>query len=366
MVARNPNQTARNKYVESLKVERRKLQPDVFKELKYYDGGRYCNELSLNALIGSKIDDYIDVRNDIIKTPEEFASKWVKGLKEKAGISEKTHTDPRHIRMLDLLKDKDRKPNFRKYVMLFLKSSFLKHYESHSKTKPKVEESEYWFGDNSDEYGLLVTPRFVNGAWENDKSEIKHFKKPYWTISHVMEVGLCILNKDKIHKFSQIDDYLNFFERSVKMTKSKYQLYVAEKYIEFVKSSSDPDSIPLLIPELRYDPYKNKHEHRLDYLVINPWDMSKIGFEFSPWSSHGKLSGAGRSMKDYDEDAKANFEKEMRKHKKYWRKHGILYVTYTSEDLENLEDIWLEIKSYLTITRQSDQLELHLINELLS
>lgn len=363
MAKRNPNKTARNQRVKAIKEERRVLQKLVFRELKYFEGGRYCNELSLNAFIGSKIDDYIDLRNDVIKTPLEFISKWLKGLKLAAHESAKTNTNPRHQKILKLLNAN--KPNFKKYVSLFLEGSFLKHYESHCKVKPKIEESEYWFGNNSDEFGLLVTPRFVGKQWENDKSEIKHFKYPYWTISHVLNVGLCYLNENKKYEFSSVSDYLHFFERTVRMSKSKYQLEVAKRYIDFVNNAEEPDSIPLLIPELRYDPFKKLHEHRLDFLIINPWNMSKIGFEISPWSSHGKLSGKTKKLKDLNEEARSNFEREMRKHKRYWRKYNINYITYTDEDLMDMDFIWQEIESYLKIPETNDQLELNLINELL-
>jgi hypothetical protein len=363
MAPRDPNKTARNRRIAEIKEERRAIQDQVFNELKNVEDGKYCNEESLNAFIGSKIDDYIDLRNDVIKTPMEFASKWLKGLKEAAERSNITYTEPRHNRMLKLLKG--RNPFFKKYVSLFLEGSFLKHYETHYKVKPKIDESEYWFGNNSDEFGLLVTPRFVENQWENDKSEIRHFKYPYWTISHIINVGLCYLNCNEVYSFSKLEDYLQFFRRMVRMTKSTYQLQIAEKYIDYVTSSDHPESIPLLIPELRYDPFKNRHEHRLDFLIINPWNMSKIGFEFSPWSTHGELTGAGKKLKEYNEEAKANFEKEMKKHKKYWRKYGVNYLTYTDEDLSDIDSVWEEIKKYLEIPRNSDQLELQLMNELL-
>lgn len=324
MAKRDPNKTARYKMVEAIKEKRRLLQAAVFRELRTVENGKYCNEASLNAFIGSKSDEYIDLKHDVIKTPMEFVSKWVKGLETCANASKTNLTDPRHLRMYNLLKGNY--PNFKKYVGLFLEGSFLKHYDEHYKIKPKIDECEYWFGNNSDEFGFLVTPRFANGQWENDVSEIRHFKYPYWTISHILESGLCYLGEDRIRSFTTVEDFLQFFRDLVRRTKSTYQLQIADKYIEYVKQHESPLSVPVLIPELRYDPFKNRHEHRLDYLIINPWSMSKIGFEFSPWSSHGELTGANRKLKDYNEDAKNNFEKEMRKHKKYWRKYDINYV----------------------------------------
>ena len=357
------NKAARKQRLEELKTQRRNLQTSVFNELKHFEEGRYCNEPSLNAFVGSKHGEYVDLRNEVIKTSMEFTTKWLSGLKEKTKESLRTGRNARHNRMSKLLTGEY--PCFKKYVKNFLESSFLKYYESHYKQKPKIDESEFWFGSNDDEYGLLVTPRFANNSWENDGSEIRHFKHPYWTISHVLATGLCVKNDNRICEFSSIADYLNFFHRSIRITKSNYQIKLGKRYIEYVESHKTPESIPLLIPELRYDPLKRKHQHRLDFLIINPWTMSKIGFEISPWSSHGKLAGKDKNLKELNIQAKENFEREMEKHKKYWRKYGINYITYTDYDLENLDKIWFEMKKYLTLDSEPEQLEIHLIREYL-
>lgn len=362
MAKRDPNKTARNRMVRELKEKRRKLQPAVFAELAGFDGGRLCNEASLNAFIGSKTDDYIKLRDDVIKSPMEYVSKWLAGLKKAALAAAITGTDPRHLQMQELVKGKY--PEFKRYLSAFLEGSFLKHYEEHYKAKPKIDESAYWFGNNDDEFGLLVTPRFVGGQWENDKSEIRHFRHPYWTLSHVMEVGLCYMGEDEIRTFSEVSDYLQFFRDLVRRTKSKYQLDIADRYITYVQEQGEPLSVPLLIPELRYDPFQRKHQHRLDFLIVNPWTMEKSGFEISPWSTHGQLAGAKRTLKEYNEEAKENFEKEMQKHKKYWRRYGVTYVVYTDTDLEDMDAVWGEIQSKLEVDNSSEQLELALLSEL--
>jgi len=348
--------------VQELKDKRRELQPAVFKELRDVEDGKYCNEASLNAFIGSKADEYLNLHDAVIRTPTEYVSKWLRGLKKAAATSKITGADPRHPRMHQLITGKY--PKFKRYVSYFLQSSFLKHYDEHYKTKPKLDESAFWFGNNGDEFGLLVTPRFLNGQWENDKSEIRHFKHPYWTLSHVMETGLCYMSEEKLRTFSELEDYLQFFRDLVRRTKSKYQLAIADEYIEYVRGHDLPLSVPVLIPELRYDPLKNKHEHRLDFLIVNPWSMEKSGFEFSPWSSHGQLKGAKRSLAEYNEEAKENWQNEMRKHKKYWRRYGVTYIVYTDEDLSDMDEIWNEMRSHLEVSEEAEQLELALLSEL--
>ena len=92
--------------------------------------------------------------------------------------------------------------------------------------------------------------------------------------------------------------------------------------------------------------------------------MSKTGFELSPWSSHGKLHGKNKKIKELNTDAKANYEREMDKHKKYWRKYGIVYVIYTDHDLEDMNSIWLEMKKFLTTSPPDEQLEFDFLQQL--
>lgn len=363
MAKRDPNKTARNKKIAAIKAQRRALQLSVFQELATVEHGKYCNESSLNAFIGSKTDEYIDLREEVIRTPAEYTNKWLLGLKAAVTQATGSGTDPRHHRMYDLLRGSN--PNFQKYVSLFLESSFLRHYEEHYKKKPKLDESAYWFGENQDDFGLLVTPRFANGGWENDKSEIRHFKHPYWTVAHVLTTGLCYMNENRMRTFTTRSDYLQFFRDLVRRTKSQYQLDIADRYNAYVEQHATPDAVPLLIPELRYDPLKQKHQHRLDFVVINPWSMEKVGFEFSPWSTHGQLAGKHRNLGELNSEARANFEREMRKLKKYWRKFEITYVVYTDEDLADMDSVWAEMKTFLEPEHEPEQLDLGLFSELL-
>ncbi|CDZ77816.1 hypothetical protein BN59_02106 [Legionella massiliensis] len=36
----------------------------------------------------------------------------------------------------------------------------------------------------------LVTPKFRNGSWVNGNSEIRRFRKRYWSIGHILQTGL--------------------------------------------------------------------------------------------------------------------------------------------------------------------------------
>jgi hypothetical protein len=148
----------------------------------------------------------------------------------------------------------------------------------------------------------------------------------------------------------------------VRLTKSNYQIEIAKRYCSFVRASVKPEQVPLLIPEIRYNHEGRKHEYRLDFLVVNPYTMDKIGFELSPWSSHGQLSGKAKSLKELNEEAKGNFEKEIRKIKAYFQKYNIYTLVYTDSDLQNLDSVWAEISSYLSPNEPPVQLSLDLID----
>ncbi len=123
-------------------------------------------------------------------------------------------------------------------MYLFHKRTFWLNFEDHVKQKPS--ETELWIGQNNANYGLFVSPRFSNGRWENDKSEIHKFKKKYWSIGHVLKTGLVIPLKNKQIKFSNLTEFLDFYcNVFVRQTGSTHQMKIAELYSEYVKSQKN-------------------------------------------------------------------------------------------------------------------------------
>ena len=239
------------------------------------------NEPSLNAKIGSKADVFFDLKHDVIHSQEEYVNKWLQGF-----IAAVKEGDSNAIDWID--RSLRRSDAFKKYLLLFLKRSYLKHFEELSKIRPKVAHSEIWIGQTNADYGLLVTPRFVDDVWENDKSEIRAFKHGYFTIGHVVSTGLVIPNKNRVMSFQNADDYLDFFlDTLVRTSGSKYEYEIAELYCDFARDQESILDVPMLIPEFRYLGRKKKHKYRLDFLIINPFLLSRVGFELSPWSTHG-------------------------------------------------------------------------------
>ena len=352
MAKRDPDKSARNRIIKRIKEELREMLPGVLKDTGL------ASEASLNATIGSKNDDFFDLKNEIINTPEEFINKWLKGLK----ASVNSHHSPSHQWILDNIKKHN---SFKKYLMLFLERSYLNHFEELSKNRPSPAQSEIWLGQTNANYGLLVTPRFQGGEWENDKSEIRAFKQGYWTIGHVMQTGLVIPGK-KIFKFGDIDQYLLFFtDTLVRNSGSKYEYELAEHYSEYVRNSENPMEIPLMIPEFRYLGLEKKHKYRLDFLIINPYTLSKVGFELSPWSTHGYLSKIkGLTQKEVNKMAADNFESEMKKHRSYFKKHEIFSLIYTDEQLKDCKKLFdEEIAPHLDPEMPTTQLSFEIMEE---
>ncbi|MFT4435048.1 topoisomerase [Caballeronia sp. 15715] len=360
MATRDPAKTIRNQQIAALTEKINGMLDDVL------DLTGFRSEQSLNAKYGGKYAEYIDIRNEVIDSPEQFVALYFQGFLrtlEGLGIFARTG-NAYYDAFLPVKKNK----KVREWLRLFLTRTYLRNYEALSKPRPSDEDASIWIGQNNASYGIFVTPRFRNGAWENDRSEIRHFKPKYWTIGHVLQTGLVIPDEDDVIWFKSVDQYLAFFRQTlVRNSGSIHEREIAKRYCDFVKTNPAPLDVPLLIPELRYGGKDAKHEYRLDFTIINPHTLAKIGFELSPWSSHGALAGTkGKSQKEINEEAKGNFEKEMRKLKAYFRKRGIPILVYTDEDLLDKDGLFAEISKYLSPKKVAKQLEFHAIEDFLA
>lgn len=353
MAPRDPEKTARNKIDKEITQKLKSMLPEVLKATGF------DSEYSLHGKIGGKFDSYIDIKNAVINSSEHFISLWLQGYQNKIdqeciGWSEKA--------TYKLLQENS---IFKDYLFLFLKRVYIRHYEALSKKKPSIEESEVWIGQENASYGILVTPRFRNGCWENDKSEIRNFGPKYWSIGHILKTGLLIPDSaDKI-EFKTIEEYLTFFKNViVRNSGSQYEREIAEYYSDFVLKSDNPNDIPLLIPEFRYDGLAKEHKYRLDFTIIESRELNKIGFELSPWSSHGRLKKIKQmTQKDVNKMASGNFDKEMRKHKDYFKRYGLFVLIYTDSDLINCKNIFEDMKKYLLPKSTETQLKFYILDD---
>lgn len=346
----DPEKKARNKRIKELTEEMDELLDDVVLITGW-------KQLSLNAKIGSKHADFYDVRNEVIYSHDQYIALWLNGLMSYLDTLPNKESSNNY----ELLKYMQEYKCVKEYVLLFLERSYLRHYDELSKVRPKLTEAGIWIGQENANYGIFVTPRFTNGQWENDGSEIRKFKPKYFTIGHIVETGLVIPFENEQIEFNDMEEYLKFFKLViVRNSGSTNEKEIARRYIEYVRSRKTPEDVPLLIPEFRYGGIEKKHKYRLDFTIINPYTMEKYGFELSPWSSHGYITKTKeKSQKEINEEAKNNFENEMKKHKDYFRRHGVYCFIYTDEDLENIDSVFDDIKNFLKPKRMAKQLMIH-------
>lgn len=363
MAKRDPNKTARNKRDAEITGELKALWPTVSADTNIAD------QQSFNALIGGKAATFIDLKNAVIKSTDEYISLYLAGFKKARDKNGWTaggtsfNADTLDKNFATLTKSKAVK----KYFLLFLQRSFLRHYDELVRERPSATDAEVWIGQNNSDYGILITPRYKNGEWENDQSEIRHFPKLYWTIGHVLTSGLVVQEDSKPLTFEAVDDYLQFFMKVlVRPSGSKYERDIAKRYCDYVKVQDRPEDVPLLIPELRYNGKDKKHKYRMDFCIIDPVTLRKVGIELSPWSTHGLLKGtAAKTQKQINEEALANFEKEAAKMRDYFQKHRITTLIYTDARLAEIEVVFEEIAVYLRGDNEVSQLEFDLISEFL-
>lgn len=356
MAKRDPAVTARNKKIDELTAEVNRLLPAALQEIGFRD------ILQINAKYGAKFDQYIDMKNAVIPSPEHFVSHYLIGFKKAA----KDFPGSAHARNLEMLKNS---PALKEFLRPFLHRVYLRNYEALSKVRPKVEEAAIWIGQNNADYGILVTPRFNTrtNEWENDRSEIRHFDQAYWSIGHVLKTGLVIPGRDRKITFTDVEAYLNFFENVlVRAGGSLHEKGIAELYCEFVRNAAEPLSVPLLIPEFRYEGRAANHKYRLDFTIITTPDLGKYGFELSPWSTHGYLAKTKNlNQGQINQMAQDNFEREMRKHKEFFLRHGIFVLIYTDTDLKDLPGVFEDMKLRLEPQTQATQLRFDLIQDIL-
>ena len=199
------------------------------------------------------------------------------------------------------------------------------------------------------------------------RSEIRRFAPLYWSIGHVLETGFVIPGRNDRIMFATPDEYLNFFVNViVRNSGSKYEMDLAIAYRDYVLSSKEPVRVPLLIPEFRYEGLSVAHRYRMDFTIVDPYELTKIGFELSPWSSHGYLSKVkGLTQTQINEMAQNNFEREMKKHKDFFRKHGVFALIYTDADLADINNVFTDIRRYLEPKTRNAQLRFHMIQDIL-
>jgi hypothetical protein len=281
--------------------------------------GRTLSLQSFHAVIGGKNNTYVDSVRTQFKDPEDFLAKWTHGLVSEVKRREelelrfdgRIHGSSAAHDVARIVKDNVG----RAYVFKFLTRNFYRQYNARVRHKPADPLWAIWFGGKNQDYGLLIAPVRRKGEWTNDHSEMRRAPYVYWTVGHVLQTGLASPDEEQPLTFPTIDELVKFYRYFLKkMSNSKYEKGMADRYMAYLDASADVFSEPFLVPEFRYAGLAGKHEHRLDYTVFNGHTMALTGFELSPYSTHGAIKKAkDKTQKVINEEGAARWEKEMKK-----------------------------------------------------
>lgn len=304
-----------------------------------------------NGRFGGKNNTYVDsVRTQFIDF-DDFYAQWLKGLMDlyeydkayQLNIYNRTYENKASFLNFKLIQDQE----IERFVKKFLERNFYNKLYERIRIKPDEIFWSLWFGYQLT-YGIIIAPVKRGGEWTNDKSEMRKASYAYWTIGHILTEGLIDPNLNEPIKFKSINEFLIFYQSVLKrLSVSPYEQAFCERYIDFLKRSSNVDSEPFLIPELRYDGLIKKHDHRLDFTVLNPYTYECTGFEISPASTHMKVTNLKEKQFLVNDDLKKQWEKEMQKRNDYFKTFGISTITFTDSDLCNIDNCFKTVEDKL-------------------
>lgn len=351
--------TNQTKIEQDLTQKLKNLEPQVLSLIKEIWDEEVTIQ-QLNARIGMNNNTFVDSVRDQFVSEKIYISRWLQGLKNKVAEKEEEQKKQYNgnvyknttlhflIRCLQEEKTKE-------YIVTFLERCFFRRLREFSRPKPIDASWELWFGDNKLMWGIFVSPLFSLNEWRTDKSEIRKATYEYWTIGHLLEIGLINPDNNKTHNFSNADEVVEFYKNFLKrLSSSDYEKSIIDKYIRYLSNSENINAEPLLIPELRLTKEK-KHEYRLDFVIFNPYTMKFTGFEISPSSSHMKIEKSKeKTQKTLNKELSEKWEKEMEKRNKYFSQFDITVVTFTDKSLKDLDQCFEKISKCISARNKKE------------
>lgn len=308
---------------------------------------------SFHAMMGANNNIYVDSMNSVFLDPNDFITRWLEGLTvqvkkrvEADTLKPKSYGVNREFFLMHALQD----TVLREYLFLFLTRNFYRNFKERVRSKPNESLWSIWFGSGNLVWGLLISPEMRNDDWTVDRSEIRRSDFNFWTIRHVMKTGLIDPESNEPVRFKKPDDFIQFYRSVLKrVSNSQYEKAIADRYIDYLKKSDTPYEEPFLIPELRYAGKETKHKYRLDYTILNPYTMELVGFEISPSSTHMAIPKIKDVKKvEMNRDLSLMWAKEMEKRNNYFSKFGITTITFTDEELKDIDACFDIISKYLS------------------
>lgn len=326
-----------------LTTELEEMRPRVLRAYERISGERNASVQFFFGVIGGKDNEYTDAIRTQFSSPDDFNARWLQGLRrrvEAAGRYEDAAT-----RIARLMKDK----SIRDYTLTFLTRNFYRNLAARTRQKPEDHMWRLWFGDNKMPWGLFIAPAYRNDEWTNDKSEIRRAQYDYWTVGHVLDTGIINPDTNDLMEFDSIKALKQFYQSVLRRNSvSQYEKGLAQRYVQYLMDSDDPESEPFLVPELRYAGLEAEHKHRLDFTILNPHVMSFVGFEISPASTHMSVKATKKkTQRAVNAELKEKWESDMKKRNRYFKQFGITTVTFTDDDLSDLDACFEEMAVYL-------------------
>lgn len=297
---------------------------------------------SLHGKIGGKNDKFANVAEEKFQDYRAFQRKWADGLLKSFEMFGSGSSET----IVELFKD----DLCREYILLFLERNFYRHYNERIRVKPESELWKVWFG-NQLCFGLWIAPQQLpNGVWRIDHSEIRRAKYNYWTVGHILSVG-GFINPDRndMYPIRSVDDLSVFYEHIIcGLSNSEYEKAICDRYIDYLRNSSNVNEEPFLIPEFHYEGFRNKCKYRLDFTILNPHTFEFTGFELSPSSTHMHLEKTKeKTQKALNDELSDLWAKECKKRNEYYEKFNISCITFTDDDLKNIDNCFRVVADYL-------------------
>jgi hypothetical protein len=313
--------------------------------------GEICSVHVMHAHIGRNNNTFVDSIRTQFTGPDDFIAKWIVGLQaalaDRAAKGKLTYGDKKSSDAIVF--DALQNDILRGYTFKFLERNFYRNFRARIRAKPGDDLWNIWFGSGDLVWGLAISPAYRNAEWTNDKSQMRRENYQYWTLRHVLDTGLIDPTSETPLKFQTIDDFTAFYRSVLKrVSNSNYEKGISDRYLAYLAQSKAPLDEPLLIPELRYAGRDKKHEHRLDFSVLNGHTFELTGFELSPASTHIRVSHMqDKTQKAVNEQLAADWNKEIRKRNDYFDKFGIPIVTFADAELVDLDKCFDKIRNVL-------------------
>jgi hypothetical protein len=326
-------------------------QPEALREFKRIFGIDSIHKM--HAHFGRNNNTFVDSIRTQFTDPKDFIARWIVGLKtrlEEIRSSGKLRYQNNPFGEEIVLRCLQEEP-LRKYVLNFLARNFYRNFNARVRAKPTEDLWSIWFGAGNLCWGLVIAPSFRNAQWTNDKSQMRREAYQYWTIGHVLATGIIDPESQQPLRFNSVNDFAIFYRSVLKrVSNSLYEKGISDRYLAYLSQSENPLDEPLLIPELRYAGRDKKHEHRLDFSVLNGHTSTLTGYELSPASTHIAVEGMkAKSQKAVNAELASAWQKEVSKRNDYFEKFGIHIITFADTNLADLDGCFLKMKEALAL-----------------